>query len=111
MGRLHYGPYSVLGNKKDKHSMEALFALTDALKDKAMPHNKVKELRRVLHESKHSMSIFLENCPEIRQLLQRENGVDTVNADSLWEQDNVTRYIDAIEIMDFVYPQEGTEVK
>lgn len=111
VGRLHYGPYSVLGNKKDKHSMEALFALTDALKDKAMPHNKVKELRRVLHESKHSMSIFLENCPEIRQLLQRENGVDAVNADSLWEQDNVTRYIDAIEIMDFVYPQEGTEVK
>lgn len=119
VGRLHYGPYSVLGNKKDKHSMEALFALTDALKDKAMPHNKVKELRRVLHESKHSMSIFLENCPEISQLLRKETGAADVNADSLWEKDNVkrwdkeyvTRYIDAIEIMDFVYPQEGTEVK
>lgn len=119
VGRLHYGPYRVLGDKKDKDSMEALFALTKDLMADSMPHNKVKELRRVLHESKHSMSIFLENCPEIRQLLQKETGVEAVNADSLWEKDNVkrwdkeyvTRYIDAIEIMDFVYPQEETEVK
>ena len=113
VGKLHYGPYNVLGSSKDKHSLQALLALTAKLSDKAMPHNKVKELRRVLHEGRHEMSIFLENCPEIQRLVQQESGQAVVNADSLWEQEkeSVTRYIDAIELMDFVYPQKGTEVK
>lgn len=115
VGKLHYGPYNVLGSSKDKHSLQALLALTKKLSAEKMPHNKVKELRRVLHEGKHEMSIFLENCPEIQRLLQKESGQSVVNADSLWELDkdkkSITRYIDAIELMDFVYPQKETEVK
>lgn len=111
VGCLHYGPYNVLGSSTDKHSLKALLALTAKLSAESMPHNKVKDLRRILHESKHEMSIFLENCPEIQRLLQQETGAAVVSADSLWENGNVTRYIDAIEIMDFVYPQRGTEVK
>lgn len=111
VGSLHYGPYNVLGSQKDKHSLAALFKLTALLKGEQMPHNKVKELRRVLHESKHSMSIFLENCPEIQSVVQKEAGVQNAAADALWEDGAVTRYIDAIEIMDFVYPQKEMEAK
>lgn len=115
VGYLHYGPYNVLGSSKDKDSLQALLALTKKLSSEKMPHNKVKELRRVLYEGKHEMSIFLENCPEIQRLVHQESGQAVVNADYLWEQDkenkSVTRYIDAIELMDFVYPQKETEVK
>lgn len=115
VGKLHYGPYNVLGSSKHKNSLQALLDLTAKLSAEKMPHNKVKEMRRVLHEGKHEMSIFLENCPEIQRLVQQESRQAVVNADSLLEQDeekkSVTRYIDAIELMDFVYPQKGTEVK
>lgn len=112
-GNLHYGPYNVLGKENDKQSVKGLLALSRALSDKDMPRNKVKELRRVLHEDKHSMSIFLENCPEICELVKKENKLATVTADDLWDEveykDKVifaTRYIDAIEAIDFNYPDE-----
>lgn len=111
VGNLHYGPYDVLGKKNDNHSLNALFALAQKLGSKEMPRNKVKDLRRVLHESKHNMSIFLENCPELQQQLKQEKGTSAVTADALWEDNEATRYIDAIEIIDFLYPQNGTEVK
>ena len=83
-----------------------------------MPRNKVKELRRVLHEDKHSMSIFLENCPEICELVKKENKLATVTADDLWDKfedkDKVTfatRYIDAIEAIDLHYPDSETGAK
>lgn len=112
-GNLHYGPYNVLGDKTDKQSVKGLLALSEKLAADKMPRNKVKELRRVLHEDKHSMSIFLENCPEICELLKKENKLTTVAADDLWDEveykDKVifaTRYIDAIEAIDFNYPDE-----
>lgn len=111
VGNLHYGPYNVLGSKKDKHSLKALFALMQMLADDKMPRNKVKDLRSVLQESKHNMSIFMENCPEMQQLVKHEAACDNIGADALWEENGATRYIDAIEIMDFVYPQKGMEAK
>lgn len=112
-GNLHYGPYNVLGDKTDKQSVKGLLALSEKLAADKMPRNKVKELRRVLHEDKHSMSIFLENCPEICELLKKENKLTTVAADDLWDEveykDKVifaARYIDAIEAIDFNYPDE-----
>lgn len=112
-GNLHYGPYNVLGDKTDKQSVKGLLALSEKLAADKMPRNKVKELRHVLHEDKHSMSIFLENCPEICELLKKENKLTTVAADDLWDEveykDKVifaTRYIDAIEAIDFNYPDE-----
>lgn len=101
-GGLHYGPYNVLGAKQDKRSLKALLALTEKLSDKNMPHNKVKELRRVLHEDLHSQSIFLENCAELRRLLAEETGVEKPKAADFW-QEGATRYIDAVELMDFAY--------
>lgn len=104
-GSLHYGPYNVLGVKQDKHSLKALLALVKRLGDKHMPRNKVKELRRVLHEDLHSQSIFLENCPEICRLAAEEAGTEKAVAGDLWDN-GVTRYIDAVEMMDFVYLRE-----
>lgn len=117
-GNLHYGPYNVLGKETDKKSVKGLLALSRALAGDKMPRNKVKDLRRVLHEDKHSMSIFLENCPEICDLVKKENKLATVTADDLWDKfedkDKVTfatRYIDAIEAIDFIYPEKKTGAK
>lgn len=117
-GNLHYGAYNVLGDENDKQSVKGLLALSRELSKKDMPRNKVKELRRVLHEDKHSMSIFLENCPEICELVKKENKLATVVADDLWDEveDNdkvtfATRYIDAIEAIDFNYPDSETGAK
>ncbi len=109
-GSLHYGPYNVLSSKKDAHSMDALFALAAYL-DKKVPKNKVKDLRRVLHEDKHGMAVFLDNCAELRQLLQEQGNSKELTADALWDKNGATRFIDAIEIMDFVYPQKRMGVK
>lgn len=117
-GNLHYGPYNVLGKETDKKSVKGLLALSRALAGDKMPRNKVKDLRRVLHEDKHSMSIFLENCPEICELVKKENKLATVTADDLWDEvkdkDKVTfatRYIDAIEAIDFNYLEKKTGAK
>ena len=115
-GNLHYGPYNVLGKETDKKSVKGLLALSRALAGDKMPRNKVKDLRRVLHEDKHSMSIFLENCPEICELVKKENKLATIAADDLWDkfEDKVTfatRYIDAIEAIDFIYPEKKTGAK
>lgn len=117
-GNLHYGPYNVLGKENDKQSVKGLLALSEKLAGDKMPRNKVKDLRRVLHEDKHSMSIFLENCPEICELVKKENKLATVTADDLWDKfedkDKVTfatRYIDAIEAIDFIYPEKKTGAK
>ena len=119
-GNLHYGPYNVLGKETDKKSVKGLLALSRALAGDKMPRNKVKNLRRVLHEDKHSMSIFLENCPEICELVKKENKLATVTADDLWDEvedkdkDKVTfatRYIDAIEAIDFNYLEKKTGAK
>lgn len=117
-GNLHYGPYNVLGKETDKKSVKGLLALSRALAGDKMPRNKVKDLRRVLHEDKHSMSIFLENCPEICELVKKENKLATVTADDLWDKfedkDKVTfatRYIDAIEAIDFNYLEKKTGAK
>lgn len=117
-GSLHYGPYNVLGDENDKQSVKGLLALSEKLAADNMPRNKVKDLRRVLHEDKHSMSIFLENCPEICELVKKENKLATVTADDLWDKfedkDKVTfatRYIDAIEAIDFNYPDSETGAK
>ena len=96
-----------MGDKTDKHSVKGLLALSAKLAADKMPRNKVKELRRVLHEDKHSMSIFLENCPEICELIKKENKLTSVTADDMWDKDAAaTRYIDAIEVIDFNYPDE-----
>ena len=117
-GNLHYGPYNVLGKENDRQSVKGLLALSEKLAGDKMPRNKVKDLRRVLHEDKHSMSIFLENCPEICELVKQENKLATVTADDLWDKfedkDKVTfatRYIDAIEAIDFNYPDSETGAK
>lgn len=117
-GNLHYGPYNVLGKENDRQSVKGLLALSEKLAGDKMPRNKVKDLRRVLHEDKHSMSIFLENCPEICELVKKENKLATVTADDLWDKfedkDKVTfatRYIDAIEAIDFNYPDSETGAK
>lgn len=119
-GNLHYGPYNVLGKENDKQSVKGLLALSRELAGDKMPRNKVKDLRRVLHEDKHSMSIFLENCPEFCELVKNENKLAKVVADDLWDKveekdkDKVTfatRYIDAIEAIDFNYPDSETGAK
>ena len=109
-GYLHYGPYSVINETKDKSHINDLLALKDKLANKNVPENKVKELRDVLTKDMHSMMRFLENCKQIETIVREETGKKEINAEDFWQQKTdekewKTRYIDAIEIIDFTLPK------
>lgn len=101
-GNLHYGPYEVVKGKV--RSLGKLMRLRDVLLE--LPSNKQKELRRVLHEDLHSQQIFLEHCEEFCSVFAQLGKNKDANAEQLWEKlddTNVTKLMDAIEIIDFTY--------
>lgn len=107
-GKLHYGPYNVTDETAGNAYIKNLLALAKELQDK-VPSNKIKKLRDVLHEDMHSIEIFLENCEEMCDLLEHMTGKDHVSAEDFWEKDGEdirTRFIDAIEIIKFMYQAE-----
>lgn len=114
-GCLHYGPYWVAekedeGHLSDKSGIDDLLTLKNKLADKKVPENKVKELRDVLTKDLHSMTRFLENCKQIEAIVKEETGKDKIEAKDFWqkkdgENELKTRYIDAIEIIDFTLPK------
>ncbi len=115
---LHYGPYRVDGPSGEPKKLERLFRLkTSLLKEEENSVNKIKGLREVLFKDDHSISLFLENDDKLAGLLQRENGVDRlseVNAGLLWEagdEGETTRYLDAIEIIEFMIPDAKEGLK
>ena len=75
-------------------------------KIKSVPNNKIKDLRNVLNEDNHSIVRFLENCPEVENILKSELQKENVVANDFWqymtnEKMLKTRYVDAIELIDF----------
>lgn len=122
-GYLHYGPYCVGETDDklslaDKSSIDDLMELKDKLADTRVSRNKVKELRDVLTRDMHSIMRFLENSgykakeekKTINDILKEETGKDEVYAEDFWqkkaeENELKTRYIDAIEIIDFTLPK------
>lgn len=109
---MHYGPYQIGGDPKSKKSIESLFDLQDKLKKGHKDaRNKLKGLREVLFKDEHSIKIFLENDDNLSKLVRGENdkGInDILDGKELWDledDEKATRYIDAIEIMDFVIPE------
>lgn len=108
---MHYGPYKI-GNPDSKHSIEKLFELQEKLREShGDSRNKLKSLREVLFKDDHSIKVFCENDDNLRELLNKENGINVdyeADIKLLWDiVDGVetTRYLDAIEIMDFVIPE------
>ena len=103
-GYLHYGPYCVTQEQKDKSNISDLFSLIEKIK--SVPNNKIKDLRNVLNEDNHSIVRFLENCPEVENILKSELQKENVVANDFWqymtnEKMLKTRYVDAIELIDF----------
>lgn len=103
-GYLHYGPYCVTQEQKDKSGIDDLLSLVKKIK--TVPNNKIKDLRNVLNEDNHSIVRFLENCSEIENILKDELQKESVTARDLWQymsnEDILkTRYVDAIELIDF----------
>lgn len=114
-GYLHYGPYSIINKTEDKSHIDDLLSLKDKLADR-VPENKIKELRDVLTKDLHSMTRFLENCKQVEvivkaeAIVKEETGNKKISAEDFWqkkkdETESKTRYIDAIEIMDFTLPK------
>lgn len=118
--KLHFGPYKIGAEAKDILSIEKLLELSDklnaekagkgdlltSLKKKAA-QNKVKKLREVLCGDIHGIARYLEISPEVEDVLCSELGKDEACADDFWqckhgENEESTRFIDAIEIMDFL---------
>lgn len=122
IGNLHFGPYKVDKNSGNHDSLNGLLALEQRLndekeftdiRDKALrakeARNKVKKLRDILCADMHSANVFLENADKLKTVLKEESGKNIVTAEDFWQfkimngkQVKATRFIDAIEIMDFV---------
>lgn len=103
-GYLHYGPYCVTQEQKDKSGIDDLLSLVKKIK--TVPNNKIKDLRNVLNEDNHSIVRFLENCLEIENILKDELQKESITARDLWQYRSnedilKTRYVDAIELIDF----------
>lgn len=121
---MHYGPYRVnewqkAEKNQPKKRHELLQSLFDLRKDLQASHkgsaNKVKLLREILFKDMHSQEIFLENDSAMKELLKQEQNRKGQNAEvtavDFWEKKEIdgkeitaTRYIDAIEIEDFIIP-------
>ena len=113
-GYLHYGPYYIKKNSDediaDKSSINDLLSLKDKLKTKVVS-NKIKELRDVLTRDLHAQIRFLENCESVRDIIKEESKIKNIEAKAFWqkkdgEDDLKTRYVDAIEIIDFTLPNK-----
>lgn len=112
---LHSGPYQVVSDDM-VNSLDALIALSYRLTastgkikitDKKVAQNKVKKLREVLCGDQHGVTIFLEHAEDVKDILREETGKDVVTAADFWQTktgENVksTKFIDAIEIIDFL---------
>ena len=91
---------------------ESSDSVEKALKSKES-RSKIKKLRDVLNGDLHAGNIFLENATKLKYVLKEETGKQEVTAKDFWQEKVIdgakvqaTRYIDAIEIMDFM-PKDG----
>lgn len=115
-GYLHYGPYSIKEKVGDYSHIDDLMRLKDEIKAK-LASNKIKEMRDVLIKDLHTQARFLENCTPIQDILRAEtnkkelkNEEKEIRAKDFWqkkqdESELKTRYVDAIEIIDFTLPK------
>ena len=109
-GYLHYGPYSVQKEIQDGSHINDLLVLKDDIRDN-VSKNKIKELRDVLTKDMHTQIRFLENCKEIQKIIDEECNQEGIGAQAFWqkkkgESELKTRYVDAIELIDFTLPKE-----
>lgn len=111
-GGLHYGPYSIINKTKDNSHINDLLSLMQKLKDK-VPENKIKKLREVLTQDEHSIIRYLELSDRLKNILAEESNSKDDSAKAFWQKKNgedekKTRYIDAIEIIDFMPKTENS---
>lgn len=109
-GYLHYGPYSIQKEIQDGSYIKDLLVLKNDIRDN-VPRNKIEELRDVLTKDMHTQIRFLENCKEIQKIIDKECNQEGIGAQAFWqkkvdENELKTRYVDAIEIIDFTLPKE-----
>lgn len=111
LGDMHFGPYRVDADAGKRHSLAALLAGVKLLQTAAdrLPMNKVKDLRRVLSRGEHEQQQFLAQLRYLGQAgehihLPRVPAWQDYEA-NLWFNGQ-TPYVDAIELMDYVVPEE-----
>lgn len=119
VGFLHAGPYLIAGKGESgvetiddlKKVYTFLFCDTDShdadshdtdSHDK-IPKNKVKQLRQVLLQNRHSQILFLEHCPEMK--LSKAEDLWKMRDEISGKKNLVTPYMDAIELERFVIPK------
>lgn len=112
MGDMHFGPYYVNGDtknsKKDEKDIEKLIAGAIALEK--MPKNKVKLLRDIIGKDESEIRLFVE---QLRHLNQQEylEAANKKYSNDIWKKNGQTcqtPYLDMIELMDFVYDENGS---
>lgn len=113
-GYLHLGPYTIAGEGKAGqywgNLVSSYFDLYGNPQEetKGVPETKIKDLRAVLHSNAHMQELFLEHCPEMKDILVREMKKERPTAKDLWlakAGQRVTPWMDVIEIEKFVIPE------
>ena len=112
-GDMHFGPYYVNGvtvnPKKDEKDIKKLIAGAIALEK--MPKNKVKLLRDIIGKDKSEIRLFVEQLRHLNQQKYLE-AANKKYSNNIWEKDqwgnDQTPYLDMIELMDFVYDENGS---
>lgn len=111
LGDMHFGPYRVDAEAGKRHSLAALLQgveLLQTAKDR-LPMNKIKDLRRILARGEHEQKQFMAQLHYLNQsgTAMRLPQVPAWQAyeENLWA-DGRTPYVDAIELMDYIVPEE-----
>lgn len=114
-GYLHYGPYKAVGRTENKNGFTDLVQLMTNMASR-MPENKIKKLREALTEDNHTLARYWELSDDLHRIVEYERNKEEVSFEDLWEvfkDDTIkhykTRYMDAIEIMDFMPPVKKGE--
>ena len=114
-GNMHFGPYRV-GNHQTKkgdhsHDIENLIDCVQGLHDgKALPMNKIKELRWVLQHGQYEAAAFAQQMKHMGQHLPdvpawREYAA---SGSGFWAYGR-TPYVDVIEMMDFIPKEDAAK--
>ena len=113
VGNMHFGPYRVDSDTTLPESLENLLQAVEQVhySESKLPMSKIKEMRRILADSKHKHIQFMQ---QLKYLIRNNSGgkmsFPSISAwkpyeEELWYNKR-TPYVDMIELIDFYVPKE-----
>ena len=116
LGNMHFGPYRVDADPTLPESLDNLLQAVEYVRygEHKLPMSKIKEMRRVIAESRHKQIQFMQQL----EYLRRNNPDSKMRFPDIaaWKNyekelwcDKRTPYVDMIELIDFYEPKRGAK--